>query len=160
MDSPKGLSDKASQFNRVGLIRFGRSVVAHHLTQITPAAWGPYINPVSFNHPSLTVGRGLEDRPVPFTHHNKATMAVETIYRSSRDPESIFMGKNEADTHDRMLELAEQVTRVLEKQFTDLSDKQAEDIGIYLSQNRALLAKAFKGDASLLSQLLEAPALS
>jgi len=84
-------------------------------------------------------------------------MAVETIYRSSRDPGSIFMGKNEADTHDRMLELAEQVTRVLEKQFTDLTDKQAEDIGIYLSQNRTLLAKAFKGDASLLTQLLEAP---
>lgn len=69
-------------------------------------------------------------------------------------------GKNEADTHDRMLELAEQVTRVLEKQFSDLTDKQAEDIGIYLSQNRTLLAKAFKGDASLLTQLLKAPALS
>lgn len=92
--------------------------------------------------------------------NNEAKMAVETIYRSSRDPETIFMGKNEADTHDRMLELAEQVTRVLENQFEGLTEKQAEDIGIYLSQNRALLAKAFKGDASLLSQLLEAPALS
>ena len=35
-------------------------------------------------------------------------MAVEVVYRSSHDPERLFMDKAEADRHDRMLELASQ----------------------------------------------------
>ena len=34
-------------------------------------------------------------------------MAVEVVYRSSRDPERLFMDKAEADRYDKMLELAE-----------------------------------------------------
>jgi len=34
-------------------------------------------------------------------------MAVEVVYRSSRDLERLFMDKAEADRHDKMLELAE-----------------------------------------------------
>ena len=32
-------------------------------------------------------------------------MAVEVVYRSSRDPERLFMDKAEADRYDKMLEL-------------------------------------------------------
>lgn len=40
-------------------------------------------------------------------------MAVEIVYRSSRDPEQLFMDKAEADRHDKMLELAETLGEVL-----------------------------------------------
>ena len=39
-------------------------------------------------------------------------MAVEVVYRSSRDLERLFMDKAEADRHDKMLELAELLTDV------------------------------------------------
>jgi dsDNA-binding SOS-regulon protein len=42
-------------------------------------------------------------------------MAVEVVYRSSRDPERLFMDKAEADRHDKMLELAETLADVLQK---------------------------------------------
>ena len=42
-------------------------------------------------------------------------MAVEVVYRSSRDLERLFMDKAEADRHDKMLELAELLAEVLEK---------------------------------------------
>ena len=42
-------------------------------------------------------------------------MAVEVVYRSSRDPERLFMDKAEADRHDKMLELAERLAEVLHK---------------------------------------------
>lgn len=42
-------------------------------------------------------------------------MAVEVVYRSSRDLERLFMDKAEADRHDKMLELAELLTEVLLK---------------------------------------------
>jgi len=42
-------------------------------------------------------------------------MAVEVVYRSSRDPERLFMDKAEADRYDKMLELAERLSEVLHK---------------------------------------------
>jgi len=42
-------------------------------------------------------------------------MAVEVVYRSSRDLERLFMDKAEADRHDKMLELAELLAEVLQK---------------------------------------------
>ena len=42
-------------------------------------------------------------------------MAVEVVYRSSRDVERLFMDKAEADRHDKMLELAETLAEVLQE---------------------------------------------
>ena len=42
-------------------------------------------------------------------------MAVEVVYRSSRDPEQLFMDKAEADRHDKMLELAERLLMYCKK---------------------------------------------
>ncbi len=39
-------------------------------------------------------------------------MAVEVVYRSSRDQERLFMDKAEADRYDKMLELAETLAEV------------------------------------------------
>lgn len=51
-------------------------------------------------------------------------MAVEVVYRSSRDLERLFMDKAEADRHDKMLELAELLAEVLQKAVPSLSEQQ------------------------------------
>ena len=80
-------------------------------------------------------------------------MAVEVLYRSSRDPERLFMDKAEADRYDKMLELAESLAEVLQKAVPDLTDKQAEDVGIYMACHRDLFAKAFKSQPDVLAEL-------
>ncbi len=85
-------------------------------------------------------------------------MAVEVVYRSSRDLERLFMDKAEADRHDKMLELAELLAEVLQKAVPSLSEQQVEEAGIYMAKNRDVFAKAFKSQPDALSELLTAPA--
>jgi dsDNA-binding SOS-regulon protein len=80
-------------------------------------------------------------------------MAVEVVYRSSRDQERLFVDKAEADRYDKMLELAEGLSEVLQKAVPSLSEKQVEDVGIYLAKHRDIFAKAFKGSADALNEL-------
>ncbi|MEE4947517.1 YebG family protein [Pseudomonas alliivorans] len=82
-------------------------------------------------------------------------MAVETLYRSTRDLETTFVDRKLADAHDQMLELAELLTDVLVKNVPGLSEKHAEDASIYMAKNRAVFAAAFKNNASALSELSE-----
>jgi len=85
-------------------------------------------------------------------------MAVEVVYRSSRDLERLFMDKAEADRHDKMLELAELLAEVLHKAVPSLTEQQVEEAGIYMAKNRDVFAKAFKSQPDALSELLSAPA--
>lgn len=80
-------------------------------------------------------------------------MAVETLYRSTRDLETTFVDRKLADAHDQMLELAESLTEVLLKNVADLTEKQAEDAGIFMAKNRAVFAAAFKNNAAALAEL-------
>jgi uncharacterized protein len=80
-------------------------------------------------------------------------MAVEIVYRSSRDLERLFMDKAEADRHDKMLELAEALAAALQKATPSLSEQQAEDIGIFMARHRDLFAKAFKNNPEVLQEL-------
>ncbi|WP_193074239.1 YebG family protein [Pseudomonas sp. FME51] len=82
-------------------------------------------------------------------------MAVEIVYRSSRDPERLFMDKAEADRHDKMLELAELLSDVLRKAVPSINEAQSEEAGIYMARHRDLFAKAFKSSPDVLSALLE-----
>ena len=84
-------------------------------------------------------------------------MAVETLYRSTRDLETTFVDRKLADAHDQMLELAELLTDVLMKNVPGLSEKHAEDASIYMAKNRAVFAAAFKNNASPLSELSATP---
>ncbi|TFA83650.1 hypothetical protein F638_3695 [Pseudomonas sp. LAIL14HWK12:I2] len=85
-------------------------------------------------------------------------MAVEVVYRSSRDLERLFMDKAEADRHDKMLELAELLAEVLEKAVPSLSEQQVEEVGIFMAKNRDVFARAFKSQPDALSELINAPA--
>lgn len=80
-------------------------------------------------------------------------MAVETVYRSSRDPERLFMDKAEADRHDKMLELAERLGEVLIRAVPSLSEVQAEEAGIYMARHRELFARAFRNNPEALAEL-------
>jgi len=82
-------------------------------------------------------------------------MAVETLYRSTRDLETTFVDRKLADAHDQMLELAELLTDVLIKNVPGISEKHAEDASIYMAKNRAVFAAAFKNNATALSELSE-----
>ena len=77
-------------------------------------------------------------------------MAVEVLYRSTRDLEKVFLDRKLADAHDQMLELAEILTSVLIKNVPGLDEKQAEDASIFMAKNRAIFASAFKSGACLL----------
>ncbi len=85
-------------------------------------------------------------------------MAVEVVYRSSRDPERLFMDKAEADRHDRMLELAEKLAAVLQLAQPALDERQAEELGIYLARHREVLARACRNQPDALDELLAADA--
>ena len=80
-------------------------------------------------------------------------MAVEVVYRSSRDTDRLFMDKAEADRYDKMLELAELLTEVLQKAVPSLNEQQGEELGIFMAKNRAVFAKAFKSQADALSEI-------
>jgi dsDNA-binding SOS-regulon protein len=62
-----------------------------------------------------------------------------------------------ADAHDQMLELAESLTEVLLKNVANLTEKQAEDAGIFMAKNRAIFAAAFKNNAGALAELDTTP---
>ena len=80
-------------------------------------------------------------------------MAVEVVYRSSRDPERLFMDKAEADRHDKMLELAENLSEALHKAVPSLSEEQLEELGIYMARHREIFARAFKNQPEALSEM-------
>jgi uncharacterized protein len=80
-------------------------------------------------------------------------MAVETLYRSTRDLETTFVDRKLADAHDQMLELAEELAKVLMANVPDLSEEQAENASIFMAKNRTVFAAAFKSNASALSEL-------
>jgi dsDNA-binding SOS-regulon protein len=80
-------------------------------------------------------------------------MAVEVVYRSSRDLERLFMDKAEADRYDKMLELAEALADTLIRAVPSLNEQQCEAIGIFMAKNRDSFAKAFKGATQSLSEL-------
>ncbi|MFF7705846.1 YebG family protein [Pseudomonas sp. NPDC007930] len=84
-------------------------------------------------------------------------MAVEILYRSTRDLETTFVDRKLADAHDQMLELAEQLTDVLLKHVPGLSEQHAEEASIFMAKHRAVFATAFKNNAAALAEL-NAPA--
>jgi hypothetical protein len=68
------------------------------------------------------------------------------------------MDKAEADRHDKMLELAELLTDVLQKAVPSLNEQQGEELGIFMAKNREIFAKAFKNQPDALSELSQAEA--
>lgn len=84
-------------------------------------------------------------------------MAVVAMWQCDRDG-SMFDNKKEADAYDKMLELAEQFTALLESQVANVDEKAAEQFGLLLAKNKELVAAACKGSPEKLAEILNPPA--
>lgn len=76
-------------------------------------------------------------------------MAVVAMWKCDRD-DAMFDNKKDADAHDKMLELAESLSALLEKQIEGISETDAENVGLLLSRNKHVLIAACKGKPELL----------
>lgn len=81
-------------------------------------------------------------------------MAVIAVWKCDRD-DSMFANKKEAEEHDKMLELAENITALIDQQIDGVDEKVSEAIGILLAKHREPLAKACKGKPEALLELEE-----
>ncbi len=75
-------------------------------------------------------------------------MAVVAVWKCDRDG-TMFDNKKEAEEHDKMLELAANITCLIEK-HVDISEQDSEAIGLLLAQRRDKLAVACKGKPEVL----------
>lgn len=57
----------------------------------------------------------------------------------------MFEDKKLAEEHDKFLELAANITQLIESQISGIDEKHSEAIGLLLAQRREPLAKACKG---------------
>ncbi len=78
-------------------------------------------------------------------------MSITPMWRVDRDG-SMFTEKKAAEEHDRMLDLAENFTIMLESNL-DIDESLAEEIGLLLSRNKEILTKALKGKPALLQDI-------
>lgn len=75
-------------------------------------------------------------------------MAVIAVWKCDRDG-TMFDTKKEAEEHDKMLELAANITSLIE-QHVDIDEKASESIGLILAKRRDKLALACKGKPEVL----------
>lgn len=78
-------------------------------------------------------------------------MSITPMWRVDRDG-SMFTDKKAAEEHDRMLELADGITAMLEAHFT-IDEQLAEEIGLLMSRNKEILTRAFKGKPEALQEI-------
>jgi uncharacterized protein len=78
-------------------------------------------------------------------------MAVIAVWLCDRDG-SMFEDKKVAEEHDKYLELAANITQLIEENIPGIDEQYSEAIGILLAQRRELLAKACKGKPDELLQ--------
>lgn len=71
-------------------------------------------------------------------------MAVIAVWQCDRDG-TMFQSKKEAEEYDKMLELAENITSLLEEFVPEVDESGREAVGLLLAKHREVLAKACKG---------------
>ncbi|MFI2809690.1 MULTISPECIES: YebG family protein [Microbulbifer] len=76
-------------------------------------------------------------------------MAVVAVWKCDRDG-AMFDNKKDAEEHDKMLELAANITSLIEKNIDGISEAAGEEIGLLLAKRREVLAKACKGKPEML----------
>lgn len=75
-------------------------------------------------------------------------MAVIAVWKCDRDG-SMFDNKKDAEEHDKMLELAANITSLIEQEV-QIDEELSEAIGLLLAKRRDVLAKACKGKPEIL----------
>jgi|SRR5690606_34929763 len=84
-------------------------------------------------------------------------MAVIAVWQCDRDG-SMFEDKKQAEEHDKYLELAANITSLIETRIPGINEEHSEAIGLLLAQRREQLAKACKGKPDELLQPFESAA--
>lgn len=82
-------------------------------------------------------------------------MAVVAVWKCDRD-NSMFANKKDAEEHDKMLELAENITALIENEISGIDESHSEAIGLLLAKRREDLAKACKGRPDILLESTDA----
>ncbi len=78
-------------------------------------------------------------------------MSVVAVWLCDRDG-SMFEDRKVAEEHDKYLELAANITQLIEEHIPGIDEKHSEAVGLLLAQRRELLAKACKGKPDELLQ--------
>jgi len=76
-------------------------------------------------------------------------MAVVAVWQCDRDG-SMFQNKKDAEEYDKMLELAENLSTMLEEFVPEMTPEASESAGLFLARHREVLSKACKGKPELL----------
>ncbi|WP_041523982.1 YebG family protein [Gilvimarinus agarilyticus] len=76
-------------------------------------------------------------------------MAVVAVWKCDRDGK-MFDDKKAAEAHDKMLELAANITELIETSVKGISEEHSEAIGLLLAGKSEQLAKACKGKPEVL----------
>ena len=79
-------------------------------------------------------------------------MAVVAKWMCDRD-NSMFDNKKDADAYDKMLELAEGFSALLQQHIPDVDETKAEEFGIFLAKNKEAIMQACKGRAEALEEI-------
>ncbi len=83
-------------------------------------------------------------------------MAVVAVWKCTRDG-AMFDDKKSAEAHDKMLELAANITSLIESEISGVNEKVAEEIGLMLAKRSDVLGKACKGKPELLLDSKDTP---
>ncbi len=76
-------------------------------------------------------------------------MAIIAMWKCDRD-EKLFDNKKEAEEHDKMLELAANISSWVEAEISDIPESAIETLGLLMANNKEKLLKAFKGKPEVL----------
>ncbi|CAA0104491.1 Uncharacterised protein [Zhongshania aliphaticivorans] len=79
-------------------------------------------------------------------------MAVVAKWMCDRD-NSMFDNKKDADAYDKMLELAEGFSALLQQHIPDVDETKAEEFGIFLAKNKEAVMQACKGKVEALDEI-------
>lgn len=83
-------------------------------------------------------------------------MAVIAMWKCDRDG-SMFEDKKAADEHDKMLELGEVFTRLLQKVIPDVDELKAEEFGLIMARNKEQVMLACKGKIDAMEEVIAGP---
>ena len=76
-------------------------------------------------------------------------MAIATVWKCDRDG-TMFEDKKAAETHDKMLELAESIADFLCRSIAGIDEQLSFEVGRLLAERRDDLVKACKGNPEVL----------
>ena len=78
------------------------------------------------------------------------------MWKCDRD-DTMFDNKKEADAYDKMLELGEVFTRLLEQVIPGVDENKADEFGLILARNKEQVVLACKGKIEAMEEVISGP---